>query len=184
MSRFPIGGKVRGAWVHAIRQFLMRRADPSCLGARLLPFFGLELMFLEFVEPNGSFIGNLIIFLFLIDHLGKALRPSGVSRSVAKLGRGVIESVYPRQDEGPDAPAEDSGPSSMQKDVCTSTNSRDGRCSPATSPAWSPSPASRSRDQDGPPGWRLRGGGRSPVQNPPWRHETADGRLAPVGMLR
>ncbi len=47
-------------------------------------------------------------------------------RSVAKLGREVIESVYPRQDEGPDAPAEDSGPVVDQKDVCTGTNSRDG----------------------------------------------------------
>ncbi len=36
------------------------------------------------------------------------------------------QSVYPRQDEGPDAPAEDSGPVADQKDVCTGTNSRDG----------------------------------------------------------
>ena len=33
---------------------------------------------------------SLGVFLFLIDHIGKALRPSGVSRRVALLGRAVI----------------------------------------------------------------------------------------------
>ncbi len=73
-----------------------------------------------------SFMGSLVIFLFLIDHLGKALRPSGVLRSVATLGREVIESVYPRQDEGPDAPVEDSGHFFDEKNVSIVTNSRDG----------------------------------------------------------
>jgi uncharacterized membrane protein len=36
-------------------------------------------------------------FFYLIDHLGKALRPSGALRAVAKLGRNVIASVYPRR---------------------------------------------------------------------------------------
>jgi uncharacterized membrane protein len=36
------------------------------------------------------------VFLFLIDHVGKALRPSGALRAVAALGRTVIISVYPR----------------------------------------------------------------------------------------
>jgi uncharacterized membrane protein len=43
---------------------------------------------------------NLIclgVFLYLIDHLGKALRPSGALLAVARLGRKVIESVYPHQ---------------------------------------------------------------------------------------
>jgi uncharacterized membrane protein len=39
-------------------------------------------------------------FLFLINHLGKFLRPSGVLRVVATLGREVIRSVYPRPFEG------------------------------------------------------------------------------------
>src|SRR6516164_3919561 len=38
----------------------------------------------------------LAVFFFLIDHLGKALRPSGALRAVAWLGRRVIENVYPR----------------------------------------------------------------------------------------
>jgi uncharacterized membrane protein len=38
----------------------------------------------------------LVVFLYLIDHVGKALRPSGALRATALLGREVIENVYPR----------------------------------------------------------------------------------------
>ena len=38
---------------------------------------------------------SLAFFVFLIDHVGKFLRPSGVLRLVTLLGRQVIESVYP-----------------------------------------------------------------------------------------
>ena len=38
----------------------------------------------------------LAVFFYLIDHLGKALRPSGALRTIAWLGHRVIESVYPR----------------------------------------------------------------------------------------
>jgi uncharacterized membrane protein len=41
-----------------------------------------------------SFV-SLAIFLYLIDHLGKALRPSGALMTVARRGRKVIEAVYP-----------------------------------------------------------------------------------------
>src|SRR5262249_39163775 len=37
----------------------------------------------------------LAVFFYLIDHLGKALRPSGALRAVAWQGRNVIASVYP-----------------------------------------------------------------------------------------
>ena len=40
---------------------------------------------------------SLGVFFFLIDHLGKALRPSGALRAVAWLGRRVVATVYPRQ---------------------------------------------------------------------------------------
>ncbi len=43
-----------------------------------------------------SCLASLGVFLYLIDHVGKWLRPSGALRSVALLGRQVIESVYPR----------------------------------------------------------------------------------------
>jgi uncharacterized membrane protein len=36
------------------------------------------------------------VFLFLIDHVGKTLRPSGALRAVARLGHEVIQNVYPR----------------------------------------------------------------------------------------
>jgi uncharacterized membrane protein len=43
-----------------------------------------------------SSLASLGVFLYLIDHVGKALRPSGALWAVAYLGRQVIESVYPR----------------------------------------------------------------------------------------
>jgi uncharacterized membrane protein len=39
---------------------------------------------------------SLAVFFYLIDHLGKALRPSGALRAVASEGRKVILSVYPQ----------------------------------------------------------------------------------------
>jgi uncharacterized membrane protein len=36
------------------------------------------------------------VFLYLIDHVGKTLRPSGAMQAVARLGHEVIRSVYPR----------------------------------------------------------------------------------------
>ena len=44
-----------------------------------------------------GFLVNLGVFFYLIDHLGKALRPSGVLRVVSELGREVIESLYPHR---------------------------------------------------------------------------------------
>jgi uncharacterized membrane protein len=38
---------------------------------------------------------SLAVFLFMIDHVGKALRPSGALGAVAREGRKVIERVYP-----------------------------------------------------------------------------------------
>lgn len=43
-----------------------------------------------------SCLASLAVFLYLIDHVGKALRPSGAVRMVAIQGRQVIESVYPQ----------------------------------------------------------------------------------------
>jgi uncharacterized membrane protein len=38
----------------------------------------------------------LAVFFYLIDHLGKSLRPSGALRAVAWFGRRVLDCVYPR----------------------------------------------------------------------------------------
>jgi uncharacterized membrane protein len=43
-----------------------------------------------------SCIISLCAFFYLIDHIGKELRPSGVLKEIGEAGREVIESVYPR----------------------------------------------------------------------------------------
>src|SRR5262245_36256150 len=40
-------------------------------------------------------VASLGVFLYMIDHVGKALRPSGALGAVAREGRKVIDSVYP-----------------------------------------------------------------------------------------
>jgi uncharacterized membrane protein len=42
-------------------------------------------------------LASLIVFLFLIDHVGKSLRPSGVLLKVALRGRKIIGDVYPHR---------------------------------------------------------------------------------------
>jgi uncharacterized membrane protein len=52
-------------------------------------------------------IVSMCAFFFLIDHVGKELRPSGVMKSIGATGREVIERVYPRRlAEWPEAPRE------------------------------------------------------------------------------
>jgi uncharacterized membrane protein len=48
-----------------------------------------------------SFMASMGIFLYLIDHVGKALRPSGALQAVAAAGLRIIEDVFPRRLEGP-----------------------------------------------------------------------------------
>jgi uncharacterized membrane protein len=56
-----------------------------------------------YVAGYGSLL-SLGVFLYLIDHVGRVLRPSGALRAVGILGREVIASVYPRRLEEPSAP--------------------------------------------------------------------------------
>jgi uncharacterized membrane protein len=44
-----------------------------------------------------SCLVSLAVFLYLIDHVGRFLRPSGALRTVAWLGRKVVEDVYPER---------------------------------------------------------------------------------------
>jgi uncharacterized membrane protein len=44
-----------------------------------------------------SCLASLGVFLYLVDHVGRALRPSGALWAVAAWGRRVIENVYPRR---------------------------------------------------------------------------------------
>ncbi len=42
-------------------------------------------------------LASMIVFLYLIDHVGKSLRPSEVLQRAAMWGRRIIEQVYPRR---------------------------------------------------------------------------------------
>lgn len=54
-----------------------------------------------------SCVLSLCAFFYLIDHVGKTLRPSGVLKFIGVKGREVIESVYPRLlTEFPETPRE------------------------------------------------------------------------------
>jgi uncharacterized membrane protein len=66
------------------------------------------------------------VFFLLIDHIGKELRPSGASRSVALLGRAVIESVYPRKLSEPRNPSGDLADFLQKEASSTITGSADG----------------------------------------------------------
>jgi uncharacterized membrane protein len=69
----------------------------------------------------------LAVFFFLIDHLGKALRPSGALRAVAWLGRRVIENVYPRHPvESPGGTAQDVSEVLSGKPTATIPTRKDG----------------------------------------------------------
>jgi uncharacterized membrane protein len=48
-----------------------------------------------------SAAGCMCLFIYLIDHMGKLLRPSGALRFVATRAHKVIDSVYPRRLESP-----------------------------------------------------------------------------------
>jgi uncharacterized membrane protein len=56
-----------------------------------------------------SFLLNLILFLYFVDSIGKTLRPSATIGAIAREGRHVIASVYPRPlfeiDSTPASPA-------------------------------------------------------------------------------
>jgi uncharacterized membrane protein len=74
-----------------------------------------------------SCVACMAAFFFLVDHLGKALRPSGALRAVAWLGRRVIESVYPHrlaQLPAGTAPEADHGP--LGEPTATISNPTDG----------------------------------------------------------
>jgi uncharacterized membrane protein len=74
-----------------------------------------------------SCIACLGVFLYLIDHVGKTLRPSGALRAVARLGREVIESVYPRRlAKGREAAKPEAPGMLVAEPTLTVTNIKDG----------------------------------------------------------
>jgi uncharacterized membrane protein len=73
-----------------------------------------------------SSLACLGVFLYLIDHVGKTLRPSGALWAVASFGRDVIESVYPESLAA--SPHKAPGPVNAFNEAPSSTiaNTRDG----------------------------------------------------------
>jgi uncharacterized membrane protein len=71
-------------------------------------------------------LASLGVFLYLIDHVGKALRPSGALWAVASLGRKVIESVYPRRILESPGPSPASAPTLTGKPTRIIPSRRDG----------------------------------------------------------
>lgn len=70
---------------------------------------------------------SMAVFFYLIDHLGKALRPSGALQAVARLGREVIENVYPRRlAESQEQPVPEASQVLNGKPAATILNTKDG----------------------------------------------------------
>lgn len=69
----------------------------------------------------------LAAFFYLIDHLGKALRPSGVLRIVSGLERHVIDNVYPHPPaESPEPTAKEAAEVLAGPPAATILNGKDG----------------------------------------------------------
>lgn len=73
-----------------------------------------------------GFLASLGVFLYLIDHVGKSLRPSGALWAVASLGRKVIESVYPRRLAESSGTARPGIATPDGEPACTILSQRDG----------------------------------------------------------
>jgi uncharacterized membrane protein len=69
---------------------------------------------------------SMAVFLFLIDHVGKSLRPSGALRRVARLGQEEIRRVYPRRLSGQPDTARGPVNSIQEEPACTVLSPKDG----------------------------------------------------------
>jgi uncharacterized membrane protein len=112
--------------------------DPHTKAALTLFTFSFTFTLAVLVRINGSVpqltarlaaygcVASLAVFLYLIDHVGKALRPSGALRATARLGRRVIADVYPRPfDVARTSPREIAGVPSGEPSIVV-TNLKDG----------------------------------------------------------
>jgi uncharacterized membrane protein len=73
-----------------------------------------------------SSLASLGVFLYLLDHVGKSLRPSGALWTVGALGREVIEGVYPKRLVESQPAAQSAGKFLGETLTTTVTNTRDG----------------------------------------------------------
>jgi uncharacterized membrane protein len=73
-----------------------------------------------------SSLASLGVFLYLLDHVGKSLRPSGALWTVGALGRKVIEGVYPKRLAEPQPAPQPAGKALGETPTATVANTRDG----------------------------------------------------------
>ena len=118
------------------------------------------------------------VFLVLIDHVGKLLRPSGVLRIVARLGHEVIQSVYPRRLlSPPDSSTRPENPLGHEP-AGTILSPQDGvLLAFETRGARGLGPEGGVCGRVGAPGGGFRGGRKPPVPHL-WRQRRASGKRA------
>ena len=73
-----------------------------------------------------SCLASLCLFLYLVDKVCKALRPSGALEMVARLGHGVIKSVYPQRLSESQARTPEPAKVLDGEPRCTIPNAREG----------------------------------------------------------
>jgi uncharacterized membrane protein len=112
--------------------------DPVTVGSMTFFVFTFTLSLAALIRINDSVpiitaevagyscLVSLLVFLYLIDHVGKALRPSGALRSVAQHGRRVIDHVYPLTEAKAPAGPTASGSILLQAPVQTVASTSDG----------------------------------------------------------
>ena len=107
-----------------IAGILSHRPVRVCLGLMVFTFvYGLAVLGrIEDTVPQlpvavviGSSLASIVAFLYLIDHLGRRLRPVSVLSQVGRDGARVIESIYPQllaesPEEAAPSAATDAGP--------------------------------------------------------------------------
>src|SRR5262245_5200041 len=71
-------------------------------------------------------IASLCAFFYLIDHVGKVLRPSGILKKMGSVGREVIHSVYPNPLTQPPSTARDVEQFLRQESILTINNPKGG----------------------------------------------------------
>jgi uncharacterized membrane protein len=71
-------------------------------------------------------VASLCTFFYLIDHVGKVLRPSGILKTMGSVGREVIHSVYPKALSRPQGTPPDVEEILRLEPVLTINNPKDG----------------------------------------------------------
>jgi uncharacterized membrane protein len=93
--------------------------------AALLRITGTVPMLTAYVATIGS-LGSLAVFIFLVNEVGHALRPSGALILIARRGHDMIRTVYPRLMSEPENSAKITGSNLETQPNTTLFNQREG----------------------------------------------------------